>query len=386
MASTDTTDTGASAPRPGRTARAGWSRAEPGRFSERAVVLAVAGIVALVLGVVVALLPVPYVVFSPGPVRDTLGQTSAGADLIVIDGAETYPTDGELDLTTISVAGGPLGSIGVVEAVGAYLDPSRSLRPVESVYPSGSTREEAREASEVQMLAAQQSAAVAALLELGREVPARLLIAGFAGNPVAEEVLQVDDEVLALEGEALAGSGELVERLQAYAPGDTVTLTVRRSSEDLDLDVELAESPEGSVILGVLISPQYDLPFDVTYDVGGIGGPSAGLMFTLGIYDKLTPGALTGGQRIAGTGTMADDGTVGPIDGIQQKLVGAVEHGATWFLAPVANCADVVGSVPDGLEVAAVSTLDEALAAVEAIAADEGTDELASCEDLLQAS
>ena len=385
MASTHTTDTGRG-PRPGTLRRAGWAGAGRGRLSERATVLLVAGTVAVVLGLVVALLPVPYVVFSPGPVRDTLGQTSAGEDLIVIDGADTYPTEGELDLTTISVAGGPLGSIGIVEAIGAYVDPSRSLRPVETVYPSGSTREEAREASQVQMRAAQQSAAVAALLELGREVPATLVVAGLSGNPAAEEVLQVDDEVLALEGEQLAGSGELVERLQEFEPGDTVTLGIRRASEELDVDVPLAESPEGSVILGVLISPQYELPFDVRYDVGGIGGPSAGLMFTLGIYDKLTPGPLTGGRRIAGTGTMADDGTVGPIDGIQQKLVGASEHGADWFLAPVANCADVVGAVPDDLDVAAVRSLDEALVAVEAIAAEEGTEELASCEDVVRAS
>ena len=386
MARTDTTEPGPGGLPASGADRARRPRYEPGRLSDRTVVLAVAGTVALVLGVVVALLPVPYVVFSPGPVRDTLGQTAAGEDLIIIDGTETYPTDGELDLTTIKVAGGPLGSISVVEAVGAYLDPSRSLRPVESVYPSGSTREEAREASQVQMLAAQQSAAVAALSELGREVPARLLIAGFAGNPAAEEVLQVDDEVLALEDTPLSGSGELVEQLQDHEPGDTVTVTVRRGEEDVDVEVELAESPEGSVILGVLISPRYELPFDVTYDVGGIGGPSAGLMFSLGIYDKLTPGALTGGERIAGTGTMADDGTVGPIDGIQQKLVGATGHGATWFLAPVANCGDVVGAVPDGLEVAAVASLGEALAAVEAIAADEGTDQPASCEDVLRAS
>lgn len=356
------------------------------RLSDRSIVLAVAGIAALVLGAVVALLPVPYVIFAPGPVRDTLGTTSAGDDLIVVDGTRTYPTDGELDLTTISVAGGPLGRISVVEAIGAYLDPSRSLRPVESVYPSGATREEAREASTAQMVAAQQSAAVAALLELGREVPADLVIAGFAGNPDAEEVLETGDVVRELDGTSLAGSGDLVDRLQSYEPGDTVTLRVTRGEADADADVTLAESPEGSVILGVLIAPEYELPFEVTYDVGGIGGPSAGLMFSLGIYDKLTPGALTGGERIAGTGTMADDGSVGPIDGIQQKLVGAREHGASWFLAPAANCSDVLGAVPDGISVTAVATLDEALAAVGSIADDEGTADLPTCEDVLEAA
>jgi len=127
------------------------------------VVLLVSGLSAVVLGGVVATLPVPYVVFSPGPVRDTLGTTAEGEDLIVVDGAETFPTEGQLDLTTIRVAGGPLGRVTVLDAIQAYVDGSRSLRPVETVYPPEETREQAREVSTAQMVAAQQSAAVAAL-------------------------------------------------------------------------------------------------------------------------------------------------------------------------------------------------------------------------------
>ena len=160
--------------------------ARPGaewRLSPRTLVLLVSGLSAVVLGGVVATLPVPYVVFSPGPVRDTLGTTAEGADLIVVEGAATFPTEGQLDLTTIRVAGGPLGRVTVLDAIQAYVDGSRSLRPVETVYPPQETREQAREASTAQMVAAQQSAAVAALQELGETVPARLVVSGFGGNP-----------------------------------------------------------------------------------------------------------------------------------------------------------------------------------------------------------
>lgn len=355
------------------------------RLSSRNVVLLVSGTTALVLAAVIAALPVPYVVFSPGPVRDTLGASSDGDPLIVIEGTETYPTDGQLDLTTIRVAGGPLGRVTVVEAVQAYVDRSRSLRPVETVYPPEETREQAREVSSAQMTAAQQSAAVAALEALGRDVPARLVIAGFGGNPASEAVLEEQDVVTALDGTELTASGELVDRLQSYSPGDVVDITVVRGEETLTEPVELAEADDGSVILGVLVAPDYELPFEVSYDVGGIGGPSAGLMFSLGIYDKLTPGALTGGEHVAGTGTMDDQGAVGPIDGIQQKMVGARDVGASWFLAPQGNCEAVVGSVPDDLEVTAVATLEEAVGAVEAIAAGD-TDDLPTCQDVLEAS
>lgn len=347
--------------------------------------LLVAGTSALVLAAVVATLPVPYVVFSPGPVRDTLGTSEDGAPLIVIEGAETFPTDGQLYLTTIRVAGGPLGRVTVLDAVQAYVDGSRSLRPVETVYPPEETREEAREQSSAQMTAAQQSAAVAALKALGEDVPSRLVVSGFAGNPASEAVLVEQDVVTALDGTELDSSGQLVERLQSYSPGDVVDITVIRGEESVTEPVELAESDEGDVILGVLIAPDYELPFEVSYDVGGIGGPSAGLMFSLGIYDKLTPGALTAGQHVAGTGTMNDEGGVGPIDGIQQKLVGARDVGASWFLAPSDNCGDVVGAVPSGIEVTAVASLAEAVAAVEVIAEGDGTDTLPTCEEVLEA-
>jgi len=113
----------------------------------------------------------------------------------------------------------------------------------------------------------------------------------------------------------------------------------------------------------------FKFPFPVTISVGDIGGPSAGLMFALGIIDKLTPMDLTGGKFIAGTGEITGGGQVQPIGGIQQKMVGARDAGATIFLTPAANCPDTKGAVPAGLRLVKVSTLAQAVTYLEAIKA-----------------
>jgi PDZ domain-containing protein len=161
--------------------------------------------------------------------------------------------------------------------------------------------------------------------------------------------------------------------VQRVDPGNILPVVVLRDGKEQTVEVRTAESARGTVI-GVGLRVEYDLPVDVTLRTGNVGGPSAGLMFSLAIYDVLTPGALTGGKDIAGTGTMEDDGTVGSIGGIRQKLIGARAAGAEFFLAPADNCPEVVGGVPDGLQVLRVATFDEGLDAVRGIASgDVGT-------------
>ena len=104
------------------------------------------------------------------------------------------------------------------------------------------------------------------------------------------------------------------------------------------------------------------------------------MMFALGIIDTLTPGSLNGGEKVAGTGTISADGTVGPIGGIRQKLWGAKDAGADWFLAPESNCDEVVGHVPDGLRVFAVEDLDDSLAVLDAIRDGGDLDALPTCD------
>jgi PDZ domain-containing protein len=158
------------------------------------------------------------------------------------------------------------------------------------------------------------------------------------------------------------------DALQKASPGETVRIQINRDGKDVTVDVPTIQGQGGRTALGVLLGLDHDFPATVKIDAGAIGGPSAGLMFSLGIYDKLTPGALAGGKQISGTGTIDDEGRVGPIGGIRQKLAGARTGGSEYFLAPAENCNEVVGNVPDGLEVFKVSTFDDARTAVEVIA------------------
>jgi PDZ domain-containing protein len=135
----------------------------------------------------------------------------------------------------------------------------------------------------------------------------------------------------------------------------------------------------GAVVIGINVTMEYQFPFKVEIQLDKVGGPSAGMMFALGIIDKLTPGAIQGGADVAGTGTIDQAGTVGPIGGIQQKLYGAKNAGADWFLAPAENCNEVTGHIPDGLKVFAVKTIDDSIAVLDAIRTGADTSTLPAC-------
>ncbi len=235
------------------------------------------------------------------------------------------------------------------------------------MFPPDSSQEEVEEEGAAEMAGSQSVATATALRAMGREVEPTVVIADvFEGGP-SQGVLEPGD-VLVSVGDAEASSSDAVRAaVQRTEPGDTVPVVVLREGEERTVAVRPAESARGTVI-GVGLRLDYDLPVDVSLRTGNVGGPSAGLMFSLAIYDVLTPGELTGGKEIAGTGTMEDDGTVGPIGGIRQKLVGAQAAGADFFLAPADNCSDVAGHVPAGLRVVRVATFDEGLAAVRGIA------------------
>lgn len=347
------------------------------RPGPRAVTASVALLGTLLLLTVMVFLRVPYAVSSPGPTRDTLGEHD-GVPLIEIEGERTYPSTGRLLLTTVSVAGGPGFPVTVPQAVAGWISGERTVRPVEVVFPPDVTQDQLQERNQAQMTSSQEDATVAALEELGYEVPADLLVAGTVEGTGAAGVLEEDDVLLTFEGERLASYTQLVDALAEIDPGTTVRMGVERDGEPRDVEIVTGEREDGGTQLGVFIDPRFDLPVDVTIQIEDIGGPSAGLMFALGIVDRLTPEDEVAGEVVAGTGTMDVDGTVGPIGGIQQKLVGAARDGAAWFLAPARNCGAVVGNVPDGLRVVAVETLAEGREAITAIGAGDG-DELPTC-------
>ncbi|MBR7743805.1 PDZ domain-containing protein [Phycicoccus sp. BSK3Z-2] len=333
------------------------------------------GVTALLVGlfslVVVAagltFVPLPYVVLSPGPATNILGSVD-GQPVLAVEGVETFPTDGALDFTTVAFDGGPGREVTVYDLLGAAFRPEVEVRPEELYFPPDASEEEVEAENAELMNDSQTVAAATALRALGRDVPTVVQIAEVAPDGPAAGTVEQGDVVLQVDGSPVGDAGAVADAVQDRSPGDDVNLRVRRDGAERTLTVPTGDV-EGRAVIGVFLRTDYDLPVQVTLNTGRVGGPSAGLMFTLAIYDSLTPGALTGGERIAGTGTIADDGTVGPISGIRQKLVGAREAGAEWFLAPVDDCADAEGAVPDGMEVFEVGTFEEARAAVEAIAA-----------------
>lgn len=345
----------------------------------RTVTMLVSGFAAVLLFSLIGLAPVPYAIMKPGPVRDTLSEVD-GQPLIEIAGEETYPTEGSLSLTTVSVYGGPRRDVDLVDVLVGWFDRAEAVLPEEELFPAGRTTEEVERQNSEEMVSSQENATAAALGELGVPVPTTLTVVGFSGGADAEEQLAAGDVILTVDGTEVPDLPQLRDQLQAVQPGEVTTIGLQRDGEPLDVPVTTTEGPQGQTLLGVLIDPEYEFPFDVTIQIENIGGPSAGMMFALGIVDKLTPGAMTGGEVVAGTGTIDSAGQVGAIGGIRQKLVGAKRTGAQWFLAPAGNCGEVVGYVPDGLQVVSVATLAEARSAVEAIA-DGESGELPACSD-----
>ena len=337
-----------------------------------------AGMLAVALLAVMWLVPVPFGVMRPGPVRDVLGEVN-GTPLISIQGRETYPTSGSLDLLTVSISGGPVSKVDLVDVIEGWLDPAVSVRPERELFPPEQTEEEADRESAEEMVSSQENATAAAMHELGIVVPTTLTVVGFTEGSLAQGKLADSDVITAVDGVAVTDLPQLRDVLQQTEPGHPVEISYTRGGVPATASIETLESEDGRTLLGVLIDPTYHFPFAVDIKIENIGGPSAGMMFSLGIVDMLTPGEMTGGKAIAGTGTIDSAGDVGTIGGIQQKLVAAERAGAQWFLAPAGNCGEVVGHVPDGLRVVKVSTLREARAAVEAIGSGQGTDRLPTC-------
>ncbi len=359
----------------------------PPRASRATVVGVSALAVALVVLLILTFLPTAYVIQRPGPVYDTLGsvQTSDGDEvpLISIEGAATYETAGSLDLTTVQVVGNRERPPSWWELAFAWFDPSRAVVPIETVFPEGVTTEERSEQNASLMVDSQQEATAAALTNLGYEVEASLEVVEPVEGTPSDGVLEAGDVIVEADGVRVTDVDQLREVIQD-AEGAAVSLVVERDGDEYEESIVpeelVGEDGESSWVIGVILVHDYTFPIDVTIQLDNVGGPSAGQMFALGIIDTLTPGELNGGAEVAGTGTISADGTIGTIGGIRQKLYGARDDGAAYFLAPTGNCDEVVGHVPSGLRVFAVETLDDSVAVLDAIAADGDLDALAACE------
>ena len=338
----------------------------------------VAGIL-IAIGLAIAIawpLTVPYYTLSPGPVYDT-------ADFITVeDGASG--TNGELFFLTVS-----LKEANVFEWAAGHIDPRVDVRERERIRPIGVSPDQLRRESLAAMEQSKQTATYVALTKLGYEVTlvgTGALVIDTVPDTAADGVLMPNDVIVEMDGRAVAFRDDIINALSDAEIGDVVEMLVERPVDEgsegsndsaaavEDVDVELVLGPHVDdptrPMIGVLLDnnePIVEFPVAVDIDSQNIGGPSAGMMFTLQIMDQLSDGDITHGERIAGTGTISRDGTVGAIGGVKQKVFGAIDAGARAVLVPANNFDDAVVAAGDEIEVVPVETIDDAIAFLETL-------------------
>lgn len=324
-----------------------------------------------VLGISAAFLTrAPYVIESPGPVINVL-QKLNGKDIIQISNIKTYPADGSLDAVTVSQRGNPDALPSWGEVALAWLSPAKVVVPIEKVWNPNTSSDELNRISTKMMLDSQRDAIAVALRKQGYSFPTWLAVDSIEKSTPAAGLFKPDDVILEVDGVEPHSVQEVTAQLAAKS-GKPVTFKVSRAGQTKTFDVKPyfdAELDRWRV--GLFLSFRYDFPVEVKIDLGNVTGPSAGLSFTLGLIDLLEPGDLTGGYHVAATGTIGPDGTVGPIGGVRLKMLGAVGSGATFFFAPRSNCDEILGNIPEGLQVVTVETVDDALAALSELRASE---------------
>ncbi|WP_327304648.1 PDZ domain-containing protein [Streptomyces sp. NBC_01298] len=321
----------------------------------------------------------PYSEMSPGPTVNTLGD-SHGEPVLNISGHKTYPTTGHLNMTTVRVTSADY-DMNLLEAVYGWASGDNIVVPHENLYPDGKTEQESTQENAEEFSQSQESAKVAALKQLGIPVAARVIVASVVKDSPSEGKLHAGDVIKAVDGTPVKAPEDVAKLVTKHKPGEPVVFTIVPAAEAAEAEKAHREPTgttkvtiiagkaegDGHAVVGIRAGTDHTFPFTIDIKLADVGGPSAGLMFALGIVDKLTPENLTGGKFVAGTGTIDDAGKVGPIGGIQMKTIGARQAGAQYFLTPAENCAAAAGDVPDGLTLVKVSTIDDAVKALEKI-------------------
>ncbi|MGC0364839.1 PDZ domain-containing protein [Rhodococcus sp. 27YEA15] len=336
-------------------------------MNRRIVTLVAALAPVLVLGIVGTSVTVPYVALGPGPTFNTLGEVD-GKQVVDIEGTDIDPTTGHLNMTTVSVRDG----LNIFEAFGLWASGSHGLVPRAEVYPPSKTKEEVQQANTADFQQSEDSAELAALHFLNK--PVDLTVSNVGADGPASGALVEGDVLLKIGDTAVGTVTDVQKAVAAIAPGTEVPITVRRAGVETTVPVEIGTRPGHNDVgyLGITPTEIPDVPFTVTFNLADIGGPSAGLMFTLAVIDKLSPGELNGGEFVAGTGTIDSNGTVGPIGGIRYKLIAAADAGAVTFLVPSQNCDEAKQNAPEGLRLVKVDDLAGAVSALDSL--DKGGD------------
>ena len=331
--------------------------------------MVVAAVSLIALTCVAFLLPVPYVTMRPGPAFDTLGTFEEKPMFTFGKDVKTYPTSGNLDFTTVSVSRAD-SHVPLADAISAYFDKNVAVVPRTLIYPDNQSAKQSTAESAAQLDGSKDSSKVAALRAAGFDVTPTTQIGQVVKGGASVGKLKAGDVVTAVDGTTVSTPEEAIMAVGSHKPGETVRMDVTRKGKRAEVSLVTRPDPKDASIprIGVTLATTYAFPFEIDNNVGrSIGGPSAGTMFALAIYDKLTPGSLTGGERVAGTGEMAADGTVGPIGGVRQKMAGAAKAGAKIFLVPAANCAEAADGDDDGLRLVKISTLNDAISSLETL-------------------
>jgi PDZ domain-containing protein len=318
--------------------------------------------VVLLVGILAGTVRVPLVALGPGPTFDTLGAVD-GKPVVNVTGRPTYPTTGHLNMTTVAVTDG----LTAVTALQFWGDPDHEVVPRSVVYPAGKTDQQVDQENTRQFTDSENDAEVAALTFLKQ--PVKVVVGDLSPDAPARGVLRTGDQLLSVKGTQITSPAQVTQILTTTRPGEHVPVSyLRGGGPATDGTVTVGarppvsgrpDGPQG--FLGITPEGRPADPGQIVISLGDIGGPSAGLAFSLAVIDKLTPGDLTGGRFVAGTGEITQTGAVGPIGGIALKMIAARRAGATVFLVPAANCEEAAQDPPAGLRLIRVGTVTDAV-------------------------
>jgi PDZ domain-containing protein len=351
-------------------------------MSQRMIAAVVAAPLVVVLLALAAFAPLPYVTYRPGGTFDVLGTGDSGQEIIQVEGQKTYRDEGELRMTTVIVSQ-PKQENSLLELMATWLNGDNAVMPYDAVYRDDETEEENQIEGSVQMVSSQDVAIAVALTELDFKVIPSVQVQYVEPGSPADGQLEVRDIFLEVNGTKVKTSDDVINAVAESSPGDEVSFLVSRGEAEQQISIA-PEEIDGEQRVGVQLGLGYIFPFDVSVNINPrISGPSAGLMFSLAIYDTLTPGSLTDDEVVAGTGEIGPDGAVGAIGGVAQKIAGARDDGADLFLVPPRNCPDVDKVDNGDMQLVLAETMHDAVVALEAWAEDRDAD-LPSCDDLEQ--
>ncbi|KQH79799.1 signal protein PDZ [Mycobacterium gordonae] len=331
-------------------------------MNRRILTLMVALVPIVVFGVLLAVVTVPFVSLGPGPTFDTLGEVD-GKQVVQIEGTQTHPTTGHLNMTTVSQR----DDLTLGEAMSLWISGQEQLVPRDLIYPPGKSRDEVDQANNADFKTSEDSAQYAALGYL--KYPEAVTVATVTDPGPSAGKLKAGDAIDAVNRTPVSNVEQFTSLLKNTKPGQVVTIDYRRKNEPAGVaEITLGTNKDRDYgFMGVAVLDAPWAPFTVDFNLANIGGPSAGLMFSLAVVDKLTTGDLAGSAFVAGTGTITVDGKVGPIGGITHKMAAARAAGASVFLVPAKNCYEAMSDIPSGLKLVKVETLGSAVDALHAM-------------------